>query len=375
MALSLSGVPANTDYAATPDSSANSITGDIDIRVKAALTNWVPAARNTLVSKYLGSGTNRSFWMAVNTGGNLEFLMSTDGTATFSGQSTALGLATGATKWLRATRVQSSGLTSFYVSDDGEMWTPLGTATIQAAAAINDGTASLTIGARSEGSIDNVAGKIFYAEVRNGIDGPIVAEFHPSRVAKIGTRLPTTMVTPGGSPNLLTPNQASIETDATGWAAATNAPTIARDTSQFLDGAASLSITATVATTATSVKAQPSTTVPVVPGKMYTAKANWKVDAAVASPQAARIAINWRDAAGAIITSTTGSNTATLSSASWTEATVSGVAPTLAVTAGLEPTIGGTPAIGDKYYMDRVSIVETPATWTVNGAAWDWVAA
>src|SRR5687768_1668031 len=51
-----------------------------------------------------------------------------------------------------------------------------------------------------------------------------------------------------GHTNLLTPNQASLETDTTGWANVANA-TLARSTAQSLYGVASLAITAIAAST------------------------------------------------------------------------------------------------------------------------------
>jgi hypothetical protein len=56
--LALGGIAGN--YASTPDSVANSITGDIDIRTKVALADWTPAVANVLPVLYQQLGLGRA---------------------------------------------------------------------------------------------------------------------------------------------------------------------------------------------------------------------------------------------------------------------------------------------------------------------------
>src|SRR5262249_35430265 len=68
----------------------------------------------------------------------------------------------------------------------GVTWIQLGADVTKAATTIYDGTADVEIGAQVGGTQNNLAGKVYYAEVRNGIDGTVVAKFNPSANASLG---------------------------------------------------------------------------------------------------------------------------------------------------------------------------------------------
>jgi hypothetical protein len=183
--LDLPGTSGN--YASTPDSAAVSITGDIDIRVKAALDDWTPVASSTLVNKFDDvNGARYSYMFQVKTDGTLVVFWSADGTATLNSVSTvAVGALDGAVKWVRVTLDVDNGAvgndTKFYTSDNGVSWTQLGTTIAKAGTtSIFDSAALLQFGGwRPDGSAEPTAGKVYYAELRNGIDGTVVAKFDP----------------------------------------------------------------------------------------------------------------------------------------------------------------------------------------------------
>ena len=368
-ALMLPGTAGN--YASTPDSAGNSVTGDIDIRAKVSLDDWTPASLTNLVGK-IDSGTTRSYWFEVTTGGILQLNWSADGSTPITTSSTvATGFADGATKWVRTTLDVDNGAAGrdvkFYTSDDGVSWLQLGsTVTVAGTTSIFDSTSVVTVGARYPGSSVLLAGKVYEAQVRAGIDGPIVARFDPVAIERTGLRTPTTTVQPGGTPNMLTPNQASIETDATGWSALTNA-TIARSTAQFLDGAASLSITATaIGISETLTNPQ---NIPIVAGKSYTARASLR---AATAGRVTRVAIHWYTSAGGFISNVLGNGTDVTTG--WTEVTVTGVAPATAALAAIVIRISDAAQLATEvHYVDRVSLVESAALWSINGSAWDLV--
>lgn len=369
MALLLPGVSGN--FASTPDTAGNSVVGDMDLRVKVAPDLWVPAAPQTLIAKYQTASPLRSFEFRLENTGALTFLGSADGTATVSSASAVLtGVTNGSAKWLRFTRVQSSGATAFYISDDGQAWVPLaGGTVVLAATSLFDTTAPIEVGSIGAGGSRMFAGKFFYAEVRAGIDGPVVAKFDASNLARTGVRTPTSTVQPGGSPNLLTPNQASIETDATGWAAGTNA-TIAQDATQFLDGTKSLAVTAVaVGSSFASTTAGPR----VAPGKLYTATAWFK---AGVTGRAVQLFIDWYSDVGGYISTSAVIASGTDVSGSWTATSGSIVAPAGVGQAGVKVKINdATQVLGEVHYVDRISLVEAAEVWTMNGSAWDLVAA
>jgi hypothetical protein len=188
------------NYASTPDSAAVSITGDIDIRVRVALDDWTPAAVQSLIMKeFVGA---RSYGMNVGTTGALRIRYSIDGTNALEfGSSATVSFTNGQTAWVRATRVASTGVARFFTSTDATndpdavVWTQLGTDVATTAGNIADTTSDLHFGARvAGGTADVLAGNVYYAEVRNGINGPVVAKFDPNTVPQQATRIPNTWV-------------------------------------------------------------------------------------------------------------------------------------------------------------------------------------
>lgn len=179
--LYLPGVTGN--YASTPDSAANSVTGDTDIRVKVACDDWTPNSNNYLWTKSVGA-PQLSYLFYVSTTGLLSFYWSEDGsTPKGNKQSTvATGLVNGALKWVRVTVDIDNGAVghtiTFYLSDDGDDWTVLGVPVVTAGVtSIFDSTTTIEIGSQA-GGVSPMAAKVYYAELRNGIDGMVVASFN-----------------------------------------------------------------------------------------------------------------------------------------------------------------------------------------------------
>lgn len=186
---------ASGQYASTPDIPANSITGDIDIRARVMLTDWTPAAYKVLVAKWdSGVAQNRSFVFYVEqpSTGILGFGTSPDGINVnpFHVSTVPVPAADGAIIWVRVTLDINDGLGNqvckFYTSQDGITWTQLGsTSTIAGAVTIFDSGQPLLIGSEYS-QLYNVSGKVYYADVRDGIDGMVVAQFDPKRAEKTG---------------------------------------------------------------------------------------------------------------------------------------------------------------------------------------------
>lgn len=172
----------------TPGNSDNSIPGDIDIRVRTALTNWASPTVSVLLSKWdSGVIQERSFVFYVDPfTGKLGFGFSYDGTNGVILQVSTIGIV--ATNnyvlSLRTTMQVNDGagnnVMKFYTSLDGINWVQLG-ATLTAAGvySIFKNIRGLQIGTEYS-NLYPYNGKIFSAELRNGIDGPIVAKFDPN---------------------------------------------------------------------------------------------------------------------------------------------------------------------------------------------------
>lgn len=173
----------NSNYLSIPDSNALDITGDIDLRAYLAMDDWTPSAVSGLVTKWQTS--QRSYNLSLNTSGTLVFSWSTDGTTTLTATSTvATGVTDGDPKWVRATLDVDNGAVGndvkFWLSNDGITWTQLGaTVTTALTTSIYAGTFQVNVSGDFGGS-NTLAGKIYRAQILNGIDGTKVLDVDTS---------------------------------------------------------------------------------------------------------------------------------------------------------------------------------------------------
>ncbi len=180
--LSLAG--AAGDYASSPDSAALDIVGDIDIRVRVAISNLSAFGRQTFVSKWTTAGNQRSYLMRWDgIGQQVAFSYSPDGIATTSitVPATGITLTNNEAVWLRMTYDVDNGaggsLLSLYGSDDGVTWTLAATTLSAFTASFFAGTALLNVGSISAGTDERLTGKVYSAAIYNGIGGTLVASF------------------------------------------------------------------------------------------------------------------------------------------------------------------------------------------------------
>ncbi len=182
---------ANGNYASTPDSAALSITGDIDIRVWVAMNDWTPAANTMLLSKWEGTASsNRSYALRVVAAtGVLSFVVSVDGSASVTATSTAAPTITDLSAlWIRVTRASASGDVIFYTSQDGSAWTQLGATVSTAASAIFDSNTVLLLGGINPSAMGELlSGRIYRAQIYNGINGTLVFDADFSLAAKLAS--------------------------------------------------------------------------------------------------------------------------------------------------------------------------------------------
>jgi hypothetical protein len=186
----LPGVASN--FASTPDAAALDITGDIDLRVQVALDDWTPATTSTLISKWNSTTNQRSYAVDVSTTGFIVLNTSSNGTSITSTatSSVATGLADGSVKWVRITRVASTALTRFFLSDDGITWTQLGTDISGTPENIFSGSSDVAIGSTlTSGGANPSAGKFYRAQILDGIAGTTVLDidFASARVGLSST--------------------------------------------------------------------------------------------------------------------------------------------------------------------------------------------
>lgn len=157
----------------TPDSAAASITGDIDLRVFLSMDDWTNAANPPLIYKWAALPSYR---FLVWNDGLLMLDASPDGLSNNIAFSTvAVDFTDGTAHWVRATRSASSGSVNFYTSSDGITWLQLGSANVATTAGgIFDSTSSVMI------ANSNLAGRIYRAQIYNGINGTLAVDFNPN---------------------------------------------------------------------------------------------------------------------------------------------------------------------------------------------------
>ncbi|HTE57922.1 MAG TPA: hypothetical protein VK694_04205 [Verrucomicrobiae bacterium] len=179
VALSLPGT--NGVYAYTDDHTSLDIPGDIDIRAQIAPTDWTPSTPRSIVSKYVSLGNQRSYRLRLLSSGFLELVWTSDGTTQLTAASTASPVVSdGATLAIRVTLDVDNGAAgrtiTFYTAPTlAGPWAQLGSPIVTAGVtSLLNSTAPLEVGSVANG-IEPFQGSIFAVEVRNGIDGTVVA--------------------------------------------------------------------------------------------------------------------------------------------------------------------------------------------------------
>ena len=201
----LPGVAGN--YLSVPDEAALDVTGDIDIRCHVAMDDWTPGTAQILLAKE-SSSSNRSYrFYVAGTTGMLAFVRSADGSGITLYTSTAAPtVADGGPLWVRVIRAAASGTATFYTSTDGATWVQLGATVAGASGSIYASTSPVEVGTRAGGTTEPLAGKVFRAIVKSGIDGASVLD------------VDTSVITTGRATSLLaaTSQTVSINRSTTG---------------------------------------------------------------------------------------------------------------------------------------------------------------
>jgi hypothetical protein len=198
----LPGVSGNS--VSTPDTAANSVTGDIEMIVRYSFDSMTPATPYRFYTKDSGGAGGRSWALQLLTSGTLNFYGSTDGTNLWAaGATSTVALSTVVAArvpvWIRFQRTAATGLSKFHTSFDYDpdtgtgTWTQLGADVNTTTGNIFDSPTALLIGSMFGGSFPT-AGRAYYAELRNGISGLPGAIFN----AMLGTRGSLTIVAETG---------------------------------------------------------------------------------------------------------------------------------------------------------------------------------
>lgn len=162
------------NYISVPDSTALSITGDIDIRIRLQLSDYTSANTQRLITKWGSASTQSYRFTMVNK--TMNFNISTTGADNLSvSSSSPATLSNGTTYWLRVTRRQSDGRVQFFQAPDNtsmpSSWTQVGiNGTISSGTAMFDSTSVLEIGSENANNTGSgLAGRLYWAQIRNNV--------------------------------------------------------------------------------------------------------------------------------------------------------------------------------------------------------------
>jgi len=195
-----------------------------------------------------------------------------------------------------------------------------------------------------------------YSQFTMGIDSPAT----PTVVAVYDSTTGSVAVTVYGRTNFLTANQASLETDTTGWVALTNCA-IARSTDQSSSGTASLAMTAS---SAGNIIAETS-----IGYLQVTPNVNFSVTAEFLAKTTIRqcaVGIEWLNSSYASISQTFGS-ASNNSTSSWSAKTHTATAPPSALYAQVLLKVIS-PSSSEIHYVDKIAFhAGTSPTWTKGG--------
>jgi len=157
------------------------IVGDLDMRARLALPDWTPAATPAVLSKNVNG--DRSYMLFVDPAGTLKYQFSQAGSTMATKESTVpTGFADDFVSYIRVTHDVDDDAggydVEFFTSSDGAVWVQLGaTVNTGGATSIWPGGAAVEAGSRQSGGELPFLGDFYTGEVRDGIDGPIVAIF------------------------------------------------------------------------------------------------------------------------------------------------------------------------------------------------------
>lgn len=175
------GTTETTAYVSTPDAATLDITGDIDIRFEADLDSWTDVWE--LVTKWGSTTSQRSYALTLTTANKLALSTSVDGIAVSAQAISDVLPITQGRLAVRVTLDVNNGAggrtTTFYTSDSiSGTWVQHGDAIVATGTtSIFSGTEALVIGdaPNSTFGASTIRGKVYAAEVRNGIAGTVVA--------------------------------------------------------------------------------------------------------------------------------------------------------------------------------------------------------
>lgn len=152
-------------------------TGDLDVRVLVAPDEWQPDFWQMFLGQYDSQPNDRSWRFGIDVFDAVVGNFSSDGFEDLGGNRPLTdSFGDGRRKWVRMTIEPTGGLLRFWSSNGGTVWTHLGDDfTFDPIDGLHDSRGRVYIGTDRPGSDNPFAGKLYYIEIRDGLNGPVIA--------------------------------------------------------------------------------------------------------------------------------------------------------------------------------------------------------
>ncbi len=174
---------ASDHWVDTPDSVANSVTGNIDLQVKVKNADWGQVRDFYFGGKF---GDGRSWFFMIEEPDQILRLSLYDNGGldqNLGRSSIGVSFTSNETGWVRATFNDTSNVAQFFTSENGTGWVQLGTNITINTAGIFDSDSEIAVGTRSEDAGRTNYARTYLFKMFDGIegkDGNLVLDFNPN---------------------------------------------------------------------------------------------------------------------------------------------------------------------------------------------------
>lgn len=152
--------------------------GELDIRVLVLPDAWSPEFWQMFAGQYDSLGNDRAWRFGLDSFNALVANFSADGLVDLGANREVPNTFIGGTpEWVRMTLDPAAGLLQFWTSNNGSVWSKLGEErSFDPVGDLNDSTGPVFVGTDRRSSDNPFAGRLYYLEVRNGINGALLAD-------------------------------------------------------------------------------------------------------------------------------------------------------------------------------------------------------
>ncbi len=147
----------------------------LDIRALVAPSDWTPDSWRMLVGQFDQLNNDRSWRFGIDSFSSFRANFSTNGLEVLGDPMELPGFfVDGVPEWIRVTIDTEAGVEKFWISDDGETWNQWGQDLVFDPLPLHDADGPIFIGTDRLESDNAFIGRIYYVEIRQGVDGDVL---------------------------------------------------------------------------------------------------------------------------------------------------------------------------------------------------------